>query len=158
MNEKRWEASLTVNHPQARDWRPDEAQLMRDITARLWPAIKRARAVEALRESEEALRKSYARIEDLAGRLIAAQEEERRHVARELHDDVSQHVAALSISISRLKRQLSKADALVFEQLKQASLARVTFFRPAARRPSSRAEFLLRGVLRPGRDRHQTRH
>ena len=56
LNEKQWEASLNINHPQARDWRPDETQLMRDIAARLWPAFKRARAVEALRESEERYR------------------------------------------------------------------------------------------------------
>src|SRR5262245_26843759 len=56
LNEKHWEASLNINHPHARDWRPDETQLMRDITARLWPAFKRARAVEALRESEERFR------------------------------------------------------------------------------------------------------
>src|SRR5262249_976950 len=84
--------------------------LMVDIT-------ERKEAEEALRESEEALRKSYARIEDLAGRLIAAQEEERRHIARELHDDLNQQVAALAIGISRLKRQLSIADAGVLEQI-----------------------------------------
>src|SRR5262245_11874731 len=56
LNEKHWEASLNINHPHSRDWRPDEAQLMRDITARLWPAFKRARAVEALRDSEERFR------------------------------------------------------------------------------------------------------
>src|SRR5262249_41704249 len=56
LNEKQWEANLTVDHPHARDWRPDETQLMRDITARLWPAYKRARAVGALRDSEERLR------------------------------------------------------------------------------------------------------
>src|SRR5262247_3434124 len=56
LNEKQWEANLTVDHPHARDWRPDETQLMRDITARLWPAYKRARAVEALRDSEERFR------------------------------------------------------------------------------------------------------
>src|SRR5215813_3582162 len=56
LNERQWEASLNVNHPQARDWRPDETQLMRDMTARLWPAVKRARAVKALRESEERYR------------------------------------------------------------------------------------------------------
>src|SRR5262245_34890963 len=56
LNEKRWEASLNINHPHARDWRPDETQLVRDITARLWPAYKRARAVEALRDSEERFR------------------------------------------------------------------------------------------------------
>jgi two-component system, NarL family, sensor kinase len=78
---------------------------------------ERKEAEEALRESEEALRKSYARIEDLAGRLIAAQEEERSHIARELHDDLNQQVAALAIGISRLKRQFSNADAVVLEQI-----------------------------------------
>src|SRR5262249_6303299 len=56
LNEKQWEANLTVDHPHGREWRPDETQLMRDIAARLWPAFKRARAVEALRDSEERLR------------------------------------------------------------------------------------------------------
>jgi PAS domain S-box-containing protein len=75
------------------------------------------RAEEALRRNEEALRKSYARIEDLAGRLIASQEEERRHIARELHDDLNQQVAALAIGISRLKRQFPDAGAAVQEQI-----------------------------------------
>ena len=66
--------------------------------------------------SEEALRESHTRIEDLAGRLIAAQEDERRHIARELHDDLNQQVAALAIGISRLKRQFPNADAAVQEQ------------------------------------------
>jgi signal transduction histidine kinase len=78
---------------------------------------ERKEAEEALRESEEALRKSYARIEDLAGRLIASQEEERRHIARELHDDLNQQVAALAIGISRLKRQFSNPDDTVLEQI-----------------------------------------
>jgi PAS domain S-box-containing protein len=77
---------------------------------------ERKQAEEALRESEEALRKSYARIEDLAGRLIAAQEDERRHIARELHDDLNQQVAALAIGISRLKRQFPDAGPAVQEQ------------------------------------------
>jgi len=78
---------------------------------------ERKEAEWALRESEEALRKSYARIEDLAGRLIASQEEERRHIARELHDDLNQQVAALAIGISRLKRQFPDAGAAVQEQI-----------------------------------------
>ena len=41
---------------------------------------------------------------DLAGRLMSAQEEERRRIARELHDDINQQVAVLAIDLQRLKR------------------------------------------------------
>ena len=42
----------------------------------------------------------------MAGRLIAAQEVERARLARDLHDDVSQQLAALSITLSGLKRHV----------------------------------------------------
>jgi signal transduction histidine kinase len=87
------------------------------IFALLVQRARRGRIEQALRESEESLRNSYARIEDLAGRLIAAQEEERRYVARELHDDLNQQVAAMAIGISRLKRQLPDADGAVQGQI-----------------------------------------
>ena len=53
------------------------------------------------KRSEEALR-------DLGGRLIAAQEEERRRVARELHDDFSQRLAVLSIELEQLGEKMRK--------------------------------------------------
>jgi PAS domain S-box-containing protein len=67
---------------------------------------ERKRAEEALRASKRALRESYNRIQDLAGRLIVAQEEERKHIARELHDDLNQQVAALAIGLGKIERQL----------------------------------------------------
>jgi two-component system sensor histidine kinase UhpB len=59
----------------------------------------------ALFESEAALRESHARIRDLAGRLIAAQETERQRIARELHDDVSQRLAGIAITLSGMSRR-----------------------------------------------------
>ena len=53
------------------------------------------------------LQRSNQEISDLFGRLIAAQESERTRIARDLHDDVSQRVAGLSIMMSGLKRRLS---------------------------------------------------
>lgn len=64
------------------------------------------------RRTEEALAESHRRVEYLAGRLITAQEEERHHIARELHDDLNQHVAALAIGISRLGHQLPAGNAV----------------------------------------------
>ena len=65
---------------------------------------ERRQAEEALRANEAALRQSHAEIEDLAGRLITAQEAERARIARDLHDDISQQLAAISIAISGCKR------------------------------------------------------
>lgn len=46
----------------------------------------------------------------LAGRLIQAQEEERRRLGRELHDDVSQRLANLVVEARLLRRALSEGD------------------------------------------------
>jgi ligand-binding sensor domain-containing protein/signal transduction histidine kinase len=71
---------------------------------------RRRRALEAeigeRKQIEAALRASNQQIQDLAGRLITAQEGERARLARELHDDVNQQLAALSISLGGLKRRL----------------------------------------------------
>lgn len=66
---------------------------------------ERKGAEETLRGNEAALRRSHEQIQDLAGRLITAQEGERARIARELHDDVSQQLAEFSIAISGLKRR-----------------------------------------------------
>lgn len=58
------------------------------------------------RESEAALRQSYEQNQHLAGRLISAQDAERARIARDLHDDVSQQLAGLSIAFSGLQHDL----------------------------------------------------
>lgn len=66
----------------------------------------RERASRALGASQRALHQSLAQIRNLAGRLLTATEVERTRIARELHDDVSQQLAALGIGLSALKRHL----------------------------------------------------
>ena len=64
---------------------------------------QRRRLAEArFRGSEEALRVSYDRIRALGLRLLQAQDSERSHIARELHDDISQQLALLSIDLELL--------------------------------------------------------
>jgi two-component system sensor histidine kinase UhpB len=69
------------------------------------------------KQAEEALRASHEQIQDLAGRLIAAQETERSRIARELHDDISQRLAALAIAHSGLKRRLLPASSNLQEEV-----------------------------------------
>ena len=45
---------------------------------------------------------------NLSGRLINAQEEERKRIARELHDDLNQRMALLSIELEQLAQRVQK--------------------------------------------------
>jgi signal transduction histidine kinase len=49
-------------------------------------------------------------LQQLSTRLIGAQEEERRHVARELHDEVGQALTAVQVELSVAQRRLRAAD------------------------------------------------
>jgi len=76
------------------------------ISALLVQRARRRRAEQQVRESEQSLRLSAEKVRDLAGRLIAAQEAERRGIAGELHDDISQRLALLSAEVGALYAQL----------------------------------------------------
>lgn len=58
-------------------------------------------------------------LEKLSGQLIAAQEKERSHLARELHDDICQRLALLSIRIEKVSQDWASGQKPVGDQLKQ---------------------------------------
>jgi signal transduction histidine kinase len=70
-------------------------------------------AESSLRESEEDLRQNRGELRALAARLLTTQEEERRRVSRELHDDLNQKLAMLEVDAERLGQQLSSSPAIV---------------------------------------------
>ena len=73
--------------------------------------VRRRRMETALRESEQRFRGTAEQNQDLAGRLIHAQEEERTRIARDLHDDLSQQLAGVGIMLSGLRRRIGKLGA-----------------------------------------------
>ena len=72
------------------------------------PLMLLAVVIEEERRTEHALRQSYEQNQDLGGRLINAQEDERARIARDLHDDLSQQLAGVAIIVSGLKRKVGK--------------------------------------------------
>lgn len=62
-------------------------------------------------------RQAEAAVRNLSGRLLHAQESERRRIAGELHDDVGQQIAALGLSISMVKRNLTPASPEASDRL-----------------------------------------
>ena len=59
--------------------------------------------------TEEQLRTSERSLRDVASRLMQAQEIERQRIGRELHDDIGQRFALLTIQLERLHQDLLKA-------------------------------------------------
>ncbi|HMQ54263.1 MAG TPA: PAS domain S-box protein, partial [Anaerolineae bacterium] len=55
----RLKSLLVIGHRAAYDWRSDEIELTRALTARLWPAIERAQTEEKLREAEQRFRATF---------------------------------------------------------------------------------------------------
>jgi PAS domain S-box-containing protein len=89
-------AILAVHAAQPRDWTDDELALVEETAERTWAAVERARAEDALRESERRLQKALSigtvgvRFFDLAGRTLDANPALERmsgYRAAELRDD-----------------------------------------------------------------------
>ena len=68
-----------------------------------------ATLIEQRRSGQQALVSKHREVHDLAQRLIAAQEQERTRIARDLHDDISQRLASSSIQLSALRRRADPA-------------------------------------------------
>lgn len=80
---------------------------------------ERQQAETRLLENQEELNQNYKRIRDLAGGLIRGQEEERSRIARELHDDITQQIAMLTVGLDHLESLPSDKLALAHGELAQ---------------------------------------
>jgi PAS domain S-box-containing protein len=85
-----------------------EKEFFRKDGSRL-PVLAGAATFEARRDEGVAFvldlterKQAEAQLQDVAGRLITAQEEERRRIGRELHDHISQQLAVLAIMTDQL--------------------------------------------------------
>ena len=64
------------------------------------------RASEAvLQASQRELQRSREDLRALAGQLLTAQEEDRRRISRDLHDDINQRLAMLSMDLRRMETE-----------------------------------------------------
>ncbi len=87
--------ALTVTMPPADPMNPAREKLVRDLAGQAGLVLRNVRLIEELRASRQ--------------RLVAAQDEERRRLERNIHDGAQQQLVALSVKL-RLLGQLASRD------------------------------------------------
>ncbi|MFC0141088.1 PAS domain S-box protein [Erwinia mallotivora] len=75
------------------------------------------RDITAIHYAEKKLEDSHMRLRLLARQREVSREEERKRIAREIHDELGQHLTSLRMGISLLRIQFSEDNPLLHERL-----------------------------------------
>lgn len=102
----------------------DLARINRELNREI---IQRKRTEKALRESENHLRELFdeahrmeENLRSLSNQILNAQEEERKHVSRELHDDVGQSLVGVSMALASMSHGTTDKKGDMEDKLREA--------------------------------------
>jgi PAS domain S-box-containing protein len=83
-----------------------------DLRLLSWLATPAAIAIQNAQLFEQ-VQLGHKRLQSLSRRLVEIQETERRHIARELHDEASQALTSLMVGLRLLEREVDSPEAIV---------------------------------------------
>lgn len=110
-----------LDHPVQVVAQDELAELADDIeTMRRQLKISRDEIQQAKLELELKVEERTRRLQETLGKVFTAQEEERRRIALELHDEQSQALGALSVSLDRISHLLVDPSAPLSAEVQQA--------------------------------------
>ncbi len=102
---------------------PDEERALVEVSRHLGVALHNAQLDSALQASLDEVRRQAAELQASRGRIVAAGDQARRTIERNLHDGAQQHLVALAVQL-KLVRQLADRDpSQVGERIDALSVA-----------------------------------
>jgi PAS domain S-box-containing protein len=96
----------------------DSEKRLRAVTDTLETQV-RLRTAELQQRNQEVLMQSE-QLRELSHRLMQIQDDERRHIARELHDSAGQMLAALGMNLANLVQQTKKVAPILAKDAEEA--------------------------------------
>lgn len=97
-----------------RVWSPEEKQLFKDVSGRIADALSATLFYRNLEENQ-------ARLKHLSTQLFRAQEEERKRVAEEIHDELGQATLAIKVGVENALYCLEDAPENIKRPLQSAA-------------------------------------
>lgn len=106
--------TINVASREPRRFGSDDIYVLHSIGEQMGVAIERAEVLEQLVQGRETYRR-------MARHYLVAQDEERRRIARELHDETSQSISALALNMRALAEmaEMSGHDQELIERIKK---------------------------------------
>ena len=95
--------ALTLGVDPGRRWRPEDDRLLEVIARQAAIALRAAALAESVTRSRD--------------RVVAAREEERRRVGRDLHDDLGPTIASLGMELAALREMVGSDPAAATDRL-----------------------------------------
>jgi signal transduction histidine kinase len=101
---------FAMDMPRRRELKQHEIHLMGSLGNFLGSAIENAQLMETIRRHRQDLKR-------LTEKLFTSQEEERRHIARELHDEAGQSLTGVKLAIERLEESIDGSNPAIRKEL-----------------------------------------
>jgi signal transduction histidine kinase len=107
--------ALNIANSEPSSYTPTHMAIVEEVATSVALAIHNARLREEVDKSSQELRR-------LSARLIDAQEDERKRLSHELHDEIGQILTAISLNLAAVERNLPENDSITLrEQLADAN-------------------------------------
>jgi signal transduction histidine kinase len=104
-----------VSHGSPENFSPDDYKLLNTLADFAGISVRLAERDEALKKSNDKLElqveQRTASLRQLSAHLLRVQDEERRKIAREIHDSLGQYLAAVKMNLAQLERQSAPPDS-----------------------------------------------